>query len=66
MAHGIYHVNLENQLNVIATARKMEQLRVGLLEGDKVVVEIPAAALNPNEAHQRGRILWRYKVKKPN
>lgn len=59
-AHGKYHVSLENDMNALATANKMNNLKIGLMEGDKVVVEIPLLSLNPNERVQ-GRIVWRYK-----
>lgn len=60
-AHGIYHLELTNGMASIATARKMESLKLSLLPGDRVVAEIPANSLNPNEKI-RSRIVWRHKT----
>lgn len=57
---GVFKVQLDNGLECVASARKMEQLRVSLLPGDRVTCEIPALGLNPNE-QIRGRIVWRFK-----
>ena len=58
--HGIYHVDLENGMKCLATARKMDAyMKVNLLMGDKVVVEIPPESLSANEPKVRGRIIWR-------
>ena len=62
-AHGTYNCKLENGLDAICTARKMENVRISLMPGDKVVVEIPASALNPNEERQRGRVVWRHQTR---
>ena len=59
-AHGFYHVNLENKMNALCTARRMEALKLSLLPGDDVVIEIPANSLNPTE-RLNGRIVWRIK-----
>lgn len=61
-AHGIYHVSLENGLPAVVTARKMEALRLSLLQGDNVVVEIPALSMSPSEK-LKGRIVWRHKTR---
>ena len=60
-AHGIYHLRLENEMTSVASARKMESLKLSLLPGDDVVAEIPANSLNPNETI-RSRIVWRHKT----
>lgn len=60
-AHGFYHVTLTNKMLAITTARKLENARISLMAGDKVVVEIPTSALNPNEDKIRGRIVWRHR-----
>ena len=57
-AHGTYHVSLTNGLTAICTARKLENLKVGLMPGDVIVVEVPLLSLNPNEII-RGRVVWR-------
>ena len=59
-AHGTYHVTLENGLPAICTARKMESLKLSLLPGDDIVVEIPALSLSPTET-VKGRVIWRHK-----
>jgi len=60
-AHGHWKVELENGMEALTTARKLEKIRVGLLPGDKVAVEIPALSLNPLEK-VRGRVVWRYRI----
>ena len=57
-AHGVFHTDLENGMTAICTARRMANIKISLMLGDKVVVEIPTATLNPNE-QLRGRIVWR-------
>ena len=59
-AHGTFHVSLENGMDCICTARKMEALKVYLLQGDKCVIEIPAVSMSPTET-LRGRIIWRHR-----
>ena len=59
-AHGTFHVSLENQMECICTARKMEALKVSLLPGDRCVIEIPAGSMSPTET-LRGRIIWRHR-----
>jgi translation initiation factor IF-1 len=39
----------------------MESLKLSLLQGDEVVIEIPALALSPTEV-VRGRVIWRHKT----
>ena len=60
-SHGIYIVELDNEMKANCSARRMEHLRVSILDGDKVTVEIPTASLEPNAEYQRGRIVWRTK-----
>ena len=60
-AHGHWKIKLDNGMNALATARKLENIRINLLPGDKVTVEIPALGLNPKEVI-RGRIVWRYRL----
>lgn len=57
-SRGVYKVNMENGLQSICTASKMDHKRVGILLGDNVTVEIPAASLSPGSAI-RGRLVWR-------
>lgn len=59
-SHGFHKVAMENGMEALCTSRRMENLRVGLLAGDRVVVEIPTATMNPNE-RIRGRIVWRHR-----
>lgn len=59
-SHGFHKVAMDNGMESLCTSRRMENLRVGLLAGDRVVVEIPTATMNPNE-RIRGRIVWRYR-----
>ena len=59
-AHGTYNITLENGMSATCTARKMENVRISLMPGDKVVIEIPTSALNPNEEKQKGRVVWRH------
>ena len=63
-AHGTYIVELDNGMVANCTARRMEHLRVSILNGDKVTVEIPTASLEPNAEYQKGRIVWRFSVNK--
>ena len=63
-AHGIYMVELDNGMVANCTARRMEHLRISLIDGDRVTVEIPTASLEPNATHQRGRVIWRCSPKK--
>jgi len=57
---GSYKVLLENGMECVATARKIDSyLKVTILVGDTVTVEIPTASLSPNEKYIRGRIVWR-------
>ena len=64
-SRGVYKVMMENNLEAICTASKMDHKRVGILPGDEVTVEIPAASLSPGSAI-RGRICWRMRpAKKP-
>lgn len=58
-SHGTFHVTLENGMKCIATAKKLDYLKVGVLPGDPVVVEIPAVSLNPSDKFVKGRIVWR-------
>ena len=60
---GTYKVKMENGMNSICTASKMDHKRIGVLVGDYVTVEIPADSLYPGSA-LRGRICWRMKSKK--
>ena len=54
---------MENQLESVCTARKMDHKRVGLLIGDNVTVEIPTEALSPG-CTIKGRIVWRIRPAK--
>jgi len=57
---GSYKVTLENGMSSMCTARKMDSyLKVSILVGDIVVVEIPPESLNPKEKYILGRIVWR-------
>jgi len=60
-AHGMWHVSLDNSMNALCTARKMDNLKIGLLEGDQVLCEIPLLSMNPSET-LRGRIVWRHRT----
>lgn len=56
---GTHHLNLENGMTCLATARRLENhLRVSLMVGDRVYVELDPQHLNPAET-LRGRIVWR-------
>lgn len=57
-AHGLYNIKLENGMNCVATASKMDHYRVLIMIGDKVTVEIPMNTLSPTNKI-RGRIVWR-------
>jgi len=59
--HGIYHVTGENEMQFLCTARRMEALRVGLMQGDKVVVEVPLLGLEAGADRQRARLVWRFR-----
>lgn len=59
--HGIYHVTGENEMQFICTARRMEALKVGLITGDKVCIEIPLLGLEANAERQRARLVWRFR-----
>ena len=59
-AHGKYKVRLDNGMESLATASKMRSLKVGLLEGDRVVCAIDMRSLSPGET-LRSRIVWRNK-----
>lgn len=57
---GTYFVNLSNEMECLATARKMDSyLKVSLLEGDKVTVELDPLNFSQGEEKVRGRIIWR-------
>ena len=62
-SRGVYKVMMENDLEAICTASKMDHKRVGILPGDEVTVEIPAASLSPG-CPVRGRIVWRMRPSK--
>ncbi len=62
-SRGVYKVMMENGLESICTASKMDHKRVGILLGDNVTVEIPAASLSPGSAI-RARIVWRIRSSK--
>ena len=58
-SHGTYIVAAENEMEVICTARKLENKRLAVIEGDQIVVEIPLLAMEPDQPRQKGRIVWR-------
>jgi translation initiation factor IF-1 len=62
-SHGTYIVTCEHELEIIATARKLENKRLEVLEGDRVVCEIPLNSLEAGAQRQRGRIVWRIRKK---
>lgn len=59
-SHGTFKVTLENEMSCVATAKKLDFLKVGVLPGDPVVCEIPAAGLSPSDKFVRARIVWRF------
>jgi len=64
-SRGVYKVAMENGMESICSASKMDHKRVGILPGDNVTVEIPAVSLSPG-CPVRGRIVWRIRpTKKP-
>ena len=58
---GIYHVTGENEMHFLCTARRMESLKVGLMPGDRVVIEVPLLGLEAGCDRQRARLVWRYR-----
>ena len=61
VAHGTYKCIHENGLETINTARKLDTyLKISLIEGDQVFVEINPSNLSPSET-VRGRIVFREK-----
>ena len=61
VAHGTYKVNLESGIETINTARRLDTfLKISLIEGDIVYVEIDPLNLTPGEV-VRGRIVYREK-----
>ena len=59
-AHGFFHVQLENDMTCLCTARRMQSRHISLMLGDKVVVEIPLLGMSPGET-LKGRIVWRHR-----
>ena len=60
-SHGKYIVDLaDTPLEAICTARRMEKLRIGLMQGDVVTVEIPLLSMEPNSKRVHGRLVWRH------
>lgn len=62
-SRGFYKVAMENGMESICTANRMDHKRVGILPGDQCTVEIPAASLSPGAA-VKGRIVWRIRASK--
>tara|TARA_B100001059_G_scaffold66368_1_gene62867 strand:+ start:5662 stop:5985 length:324 start_codon:yes stop_codon:yes gene_type:complete len=62
-SRGVYKVLMDNDMEAICTASKMDHKRVGILPGDNVSVEIPAVSLSPGCA-VKGRIVWRIRPAK--
>lgn len=62
-SRGVYKVQMENDMESICTASRMDHKRVSLLVGDNVTVEIPTASLSPGSTI-RARIVWRMKKQK--
>ena len=58
---GTYHVTGSNEMSFLCTARRMESLRVSIMPGDNVVIEIPLLGLEEGSEKQRGRLVWRYR-----
>lgn len=59
-AHGKYKVLLENGMDCLATANKLDFLKVNLLVGDNVLIEIPTSGLSPDSRYKvSGRIVYR-------
>ena len=59
--HGIYHVTGENEMQFLCTARRMEALKVGLMPGDKVAIEVPLLGFESGAVRQRARLVWHYR-----
>ena len=57
-SRGVYKVMMENDMEALCTATKMDHRRIGILLGDKVTVEVPTASLSPGSPI-RARIIWR-------
>jgi translation initiation factor IF-1 len=58
-SRGLYHIQLEDGLVALCTARKLEHKRIKLLIGDRVCAEIPVSSISPDRI--RGRLVWRFK-----
>ena len=58
--HGFYHVDLENDMKVICTARKLDSHhKLSILDGDTVTCEIDPLSFDSSaDAKIRGRIVW--------
>lgn len=56
--YGIHHVLLQNGLKCICTSRKMDKLKIKILVGDVVTVEIPMSSLSTID-DLKGRVVWR-------
>ncbi len=64
-SRGLYKVLLENDMEALCTASRMDHKRVSIMPGDVVTVAIPTASLSP-DATLRGRICWRNRVASSN
>jgi translation initiation factor IF-1 len=61
-AHGKYKVLLDNGMDCISTANKLDFLKVNLLIGDRVLIEIPTSGLSPDGKYKvQGRIVYRFR-----
>ncbi|MDB4651343.1 hypothetical protein OAE26_02080 [Synechococcus sp. AH-551-E05] len=57
--HGFYHVNLDNEMKVLCTARKLDSHhKLTILDGDTVTCEIDPLSFESNCEKLRGRIVW--------
>ena len=61
-SRSFYFCKGENGMDFLCTSNKLDNLRIKVITGDRVVIEVPLLALEPDAERQRGRIVFRYKT----